>query len=359
MTTYRVFLVGAIIAACVLSASEAPAAEYRWQGDLSSNWNANGNWVDGSKPGANDEVWFNTAFNPGNNQPNIPNSAGNKTHDRIRVTNPDQNVTITIGSTIRLQIDAHSGNAIHMSGAVRKLTISGAGEFRQRGNDDATPQWLITGSGNLKIDSGAFVIENDVDDLTINVGVDRTVNIVTGSNNSSAGIIKSGVGTLTYGGNNSYDGETNVKAGTLKFATSDAIDDVSDLIFADGTTLKTGGYDDTLATLDISGTVTFDFQSFGTSNLAFADSSSVAWSSSLDIINFGGSDSIRFGTDSGGLTQSQLGDITIGGESVTIDPDGYLMVRSTSGTIPEPATMCALGLAVAGLGGYVRKRRRG
>ena len=27
--------------------------------------------------------------------------------------------------------------------------------------------------------------------------------------------------------------------------------------------------------------------------------------------------------------------------------------------IPEPATMCALGLAVAGLGGYVRRRGRG
>ena len=29
------------------------------------------------------------------------------------------------------------------------------------------------------------------------------------------------------------------------------------------------------------------------------------------------------------------------------------------GAIPEPATMCALGLAVAGLGGYVRRRRKG
>ena len=32
--------------------------------------------------------------------------------------------------------------------------------------------------------------------------------------------------------------------------------------------------------------------------------------------------------------------------------------ESAEPVIPEPATMCALGLAIAGLGGYVRKRRR-
>ena len=32
--------------------------------------------------------------------------------------------------------------------------------------------------------------------------------------------------------------------------------------------------------------------------------------------------------------------------------------RSDAGPIPEPATMCALGLAVCGLGGYVRRRRK-
>ena len=36
-----------------------------------------------------------------------------------------------------------------------------------------------------------------------------------------------------------------------------------------------------------------------------------------------------------------------------------IIVRSVpDDIIPEPATMCALGLAVAGLGGYVRKRRK-
>jgi len=40
---------------------------------------------------------------------------------------------------------------------------------------------------------------------------------------------------------------------------------------------------------------------------------------------------------------------------------GYsvLQTLATSTAIPEPATMCALALAVAGLGGYVRKRRQG
>ena len=35
-----------------------------------------------------------------------------------------------------------------------------------------------------------------------------------------------------------------------------------------------------------------------------------------------------------------------------------LFTADSGGAIPEPATMCALGLAVAGLGGYVRRRRR-
>ena len=33
-------------------------------------------------------------------------------------------------------------------------------------------------------------------------------------------------------------------------------------------------------------------------------------------------------------------------------------VAAPGGAIPEPATMCALGLAVCGLGGYVRRRRK-
>jgi len=44
-------------------------------------------------------------------------------------------------------------------------------------------------------------------------------------------------------------------------------------------------------------------------------------------------------------------------ESPTLSARPMLTIEYTP--IPEPATMCALGLAVAGLGGYVRKRKRG
>ena len=37
--------------------------------------------------------------------------------------------------------------------------------------------------------------------------------------------------------------------------------------------------------------------------------------------------------------------------------DNISLTAETRGEIPEPMTVCALGLAIAGLGGYVRRRR--
>ena len=38
--------------------------------------------------------------------------------------------------------------------------------------------------------------------------------------------------------------------------------------------------------------------------------------------------------------------------------DNISLTYETSEVIPEPLTVCALGLAIAGLGGYGRRRRR-
>ena len=53
-----------------------------------------------------------------------------------------------------------------------------------------------------------------------------------------------------------------------------------------------------------------------------------------------------------------LDDPRIYDHTLSLDELNALANPVQAGDIPEPATMCALGLAVAGLGGYVRKRRR-
>ena len=47
-----------------------------------------------------------------------------------------------------------------------------------------------------------------------------------------------------------------------------------------------------------------------------------------------------------------------GTASEDLEIDLITVDAAPGGEIPEPATMCALGLAVAGLGGYIRRRRK-
>ena len=85
-----------------------------------------------------------------------------------------------------------------------------------------------------------------------------------------------------------------------------------------------------------------------------------------------GTDTITDGDSTQWSLEAATGAVPVGTETVRIeiygtarsgDPDGYIdnvdfRITGAAPPIPEPATMCALGLAVAGLGGYVRKRRR-
>jgi hypothetical protein len=65
-------------------------------------------------------------------------------------------------------------------------------------------------------------------------------------------------------------------------------------------------------------------------------------------------DSIRVGTTGGGLTPTQLGQITINGSAATIGADGYLAI-----SIPEPSTYAAiLGLLAVGFAALRRRPAR-
>lgn len=117
-----------------------------------------------------------------------------------------------------------------------------------------------------------------------------------------------------------------------------------------GGTLATGGLTPaaTLGTLTLSGASTIDFGS-GTSAVAFADSPGAGWNGTLTIANYtSGTDTLRFGTSSSGLTSTQLALTDFGsGYTTQIDSLGYV---TGVGAIPEPSTYAALfGAAALGL----------
>lgn len=176
-------------------------------------------------------------------------------------------------------------------------------------------------------------------------------------NNSDSGtgitsILKDGTGRWILTGNNTYTGTTTIDAGTLEIGASNRISDSSNMVL-NGGTFATGGFSETLGTLDVNGNAIIDLGS-GDSDLIFADSSAIAWgaSISLSIINFTeGVDSIRFGINQDGLTLGQLGAITINGQAASIDELGYL------GTIPEPSSYAVFAGAGALLLAFRRRSR--
>ncbi|AKJ64618.1 hypothetical protein [Kiritimatiella glycovorans] len=114
------------------------------------------------------------------------------------------------------------------------------------------------------------------------------------------------------------------------------------------------GHDNAAGVLNLSSAdmdLTFDFSDAAGESVSFSDSSGFSWTgSSLELTGFEfGTDSLRFGTSSDGLTSSQLELITIDGVSgdYSLDNSGYL--------IPEPATITMLGTTGLALG-FIRRR---
>lgn len=116
-----------------------------------------------------------------------------------------------------------------------------------------------------------------------------------------------------------------------------------------------------LGTLAINntGNTTIDFGSTvaTANNIAFGASNLITWNGAgtLTILNYSGTDTLRFGINGFGLTTAQLNKINFFGAAFTgsvISSTGFV-----TAAIPEPSTTAMLG-AVAALGLVLYKRRR-
>lgn len=220
-----------------------------------------------------------------------------------------------------------------------------------------------TTGGNIALDNaGTF-------SRTVAIGHGGgTIDVIGGNSLTISGVMSgAGTGPVTFGSGtsngtinltaaNTYTGATIIRGGTLALGAADRIANTSNVVMAGGT-FATGGFNETLGTVTLSANSIIDLGA-GSSALVFSDSSATTWGSSitLSFINYTlGQDSIRIGASSGGLTGTQLSQITINGLAASIDANGFL-----TSAIPEPSTFALLaggaGLMLA-VGRRVRNRR--
>src|SRR5882762_6406628 len=243
-------------------------------------------------------------------------------------TNPNIGINGTTSTTLFLgAIDFTSaGRAIGDSAAgsftftLNGATINSVGNviIRNSGAGILTLQPMAGGTGTMSVALG-----NTTDNI---INIDSTGGVIITSvikNGAGTNLTLGGTGTgaLTLSGANTYTGTTTISAATLRLGASGALADTSNMILNGGTfsTGATTGFTETVGTLALTDHSVIALGT-GSHTLTFAASSGVTWTAGKKLVitgwigaydgTSGTSGQIFVGSDSSGLTASQLAQIS-------------------------------------------------
>jgi autotransporter-associated beta strand protein len=279
------------------------------------------------------------------------------------------------------------------------VTISGAHTLSIVGAGTTTGITINSGAGLTTINSN-LALSGSSQTMAVNNAAGLLIN---GSVGGTIGLTKTGSGTLTLAGTNTYSGATTINAGTLNVGATGALGGTSSIVVnASGTLLLSEAGSPTTDRINNSSTMTLNGGTFntaglsehnlagatvtpgigaltlsnnsiidlgaGASILAFANSSAQTWSGTLSVYNWSGTaltgngtDQIYFGTDSTGLTATQLSQIAFYSDSGTTLLGTAVYASGLDGEVvpvSESSTWFAAALAFGGLGFTQRRRMR-
>lgn len=252
----------------------------------------------------------------------------------LSFTNSGTGAAATLTSSAAAGTTVYNGTLTSNTGTA--LNFGGFGDINVNGN--------VVNNGGLRFGSAS----------TITFAGAGTTSGTTGNVNFFNGSVVLNRASAISGGSYLFNG-ANVTLGVdSAFATASNLIASGDNAGApDAGLLDTGGFDATFAVLDLDDAFTIDLGE-GDSDLVFADSSGQTWDgSSLTVSGYTeGADSIRFGTDTNGLTGAQLAKITVNGISgITLDDQGFII-------IPEPSITTMLIGALIGTWLYTTRRKK-
>ena len=225
------------------------------------------------------------------------------------------------------------------SGTINIFSKTGAGTLAFTAQNTYWGETIIN-SGTLMIGDGGAVggISQNTPIITVEPGavlaVNRNNTLTQGTNALKVAITGEGGFTQAGSGNtvlmlaNTYIGPTTLNAGTLTLGAAGVLPDASEVSIGNAT-LAAGSVSETAGRLDVTGTATINLGAGA--KLSFANSSAIDWTGGTlqltgPVVLGGPNGSLRFGTTSSGLTDTQLLKITAPGlTAFDLDANGYLI----------------------------------